>query len=81
MKTKYKYIEMIEVTDVPPDELPYWSVINSKHKAELGRISWYWMWRQKVFFPNRDSILVFFSSDCLRDIADFIEQLKRKEDK
>ena len=77
MKTKYRLIEVVKV-DVDPDELPCWSVRNRYHRHELGKISWDRSWKQFVFCPNRDAMLIF-SSDCLEDIAHFINQLKEEK--
>ena len=38
----------------------------------LGEIRWFGRWRQYTFFPYPDSV---FNNECLRDIAEFLDEL------
>jgi len=75
MKTKYKYIEFREwkALAVGGRKTSTWDCINRKHKTVLGVVQWYGPWRQYVYLPYPDTVL---SPDCLRDIAEFMEQFK-----
>ena len=47
----------------------------AKSNATLGHIKWHAPWRCYAFYPE---IGTLYSPDCLRDIADFIEQRMRE---
>lgn len=59
-----------------------YDVINKNSGFKLGYIKWYPQWRQYCFFPVI-YLLTVFSSGCLKDIKNFIDDLmeKRKEGK
>ena len=68
MITVYKYIHFEEV------EHDLWMCSNNKTNAWLCTIEYYSPWRQYVtvqFDPD-----CVFNSSCLRNIAEFLEQLK-----
>lgn len=48
-----------------------WSVVNRKHKIDLGVIYWHSPWRQYVFAPIDETI---YSAGCMTDIAEFMEK-------
>ena len=54
-----------------------WWVANKHSDICIGNIGWFAAWRKYGFFPEEDMV---FEEDCLRDIADFIEN-KTKEHK
>jgi len=66
MKTKYKYIHFDELLDYG------YYCYNNKTDEDLGPVMYYSPWRQWVF--GKDPV---FNSSCLRDIADFLEQLNK----
>ena len=69
LKTEYKYI-------VFKKELGSWACKNKKHGDHLGTVVYSPMWKQFVFQPRSGTE---FSTDCLRDIADFLEQLNKQK--
>ena len=40
----------------------------------LGDIKWYASWRKYAFFPEPNTL---YEQDCLRDIANFLEEIKK----
>lgn len=70
MKVRHKYIHFEESCSAG-----FWSCLSNKDNFELGRISWYPAWRQYEihFDPN-----AVFNNSCMRDIADFLEQLNKE---
>lgn len=70
MKTEYKYINFVEIQTAPT---AIWACRNRKQKGNLGQVEWYGLWRRWIFVPGDGTV---FSSDCLTDIADFMNQLK-----
>jgi hypothetical protein len=45
---------------------------NDNSNTKLGMIKWRSGWRKYAFFPQTDTL---FESQCLRDIATFLDQL------
>ncbi len=70
MKTRYKFIHFVEITD--KFGALVWSCRNNYSNGRLGEIRWYSAWRQYVFEPTCFAI---YSVGCLKDINLFIEQL------
>lgn len=68
MKLKYTYIHFEEY---PDDEWVCW---NNNCKDILGQVRYYSRWRQYVI--EFEEVCVF-NSRCLRDVADFLEQLNK----
>ncbi len=60
-----KYIDIIQL---PQD--PFW-IVRNKYDETLGSIHWITHWRKYVFAPAPGCV---FEEDCLRDIAQFIEE-------
>jgi len=54
-----------------------WYVMAVKDGAILGFIEWYPKWRRFVFLPDYRPSVFVFEQDCLRDIANFIEENTR----
>ena len=53
-----------------------WDVLTADNEENfLGRIKWFGRWRKYSFFPASYTI---FENQCLRDIADFMEEEMRK---
>lgn len=69
LKTEYKFIRFEK-------ELTVWCCKNKKHGDMLGTISYCNAWKLFVFQPPSGTE---FSADCLRDIADFLEQLNKEK--
>jgi outer membrane PBP1 activator LpoA protein len=68
LKTKYKHIEFV----VNANE---WICIAHSTQAKLGTIQFHRYWKTHVYLPENS----LYSPDCLRDIADFLEQLNKKK--
>jgi hypothetical protein len=73
MKTKYKHIYFKKI----PPEKGLWYCFNNSTGIGLGCISWYAPWHQRVFEPA-PNIQAVFSDDCLKDIVDFMRQLREE---
>ena len=71
MKTEYTHI-CFEIIERKP-KTNVWVCLNKKSRQELGRIKWYGPWRQYCYHPSFQAV---YSASCLRDIVDFIDQLK-----
>ena len=81
MKTEYKHIEFIDVSDEYPERKTQVWVCQNKDNETLGYVEWFNRWRQYCF-NCEDQIILAVS--CLNDIANFIDQLhaerkRRKE--
>jgi len=76
MKTKYKYIEFAERKQ-SSDRAPYWVCTNSKNGGLLCLVEYYAPWRQ--FVISGVDIGVIFNGSCLRDIAEFLDQLNTQK--
>jgi len=72
MKTKYKHIYFEQISSLGRFHASY-ICRNNKTASMLGHIDWYPDWKRYVFEGGRNC---FFDASCLRDIIDFMEQLK-----
>jgi hypothetical protein len=74
MRTEYKYIKFEQWPAVAwTGKTSKWQcVANSDCSVSLGAVRWEGGWRQYVFWPDD---CCMFSNGCLRDIADFLDQL------
>lgn len=68
MKTRYKYIHF-EKDDPTLDR---WFCCNNKTNSEMAEIIYYEPWKQYVIEYMSEFV---FNNSCLRDIADFLDQL------
>ena len=73
LKTRYKYIQFVELPKKPLDIL--WQCLNNRSKEPLGVITFYKPWKQHVIQFNDGCV---FNNQCLKDIADFLEQLNKR---
>jgi hypothetical protein len=73
VKTDYKYIHFDKKFNLA--KTTAWSCINNSGGYELGEVKWNAGWREYCYFPLPTYSSVVYSSGCLKDIADFIEQL------
>ncbi len=48
-----------------------WHVAAKGLNEKLGEIKWFSHWRKYAFFPSDGTV---YEDDCLKDIAEFIEQ-------
>lgn len=65
MKTKYKFIHFVEVTS------NWWGCYNNRTKVHLGTVE---LFSEQYEFAGMRG--AWFTAGCLRDIADFMDQLK-----
>jgi len=72
MKTRYKYIHFDDVQDCG------WYCYNNRNDDSLGCVTFYPIWKQWVIDFRPDMV---FNNQCLRDIADFLDQLNKKPTK
>lgn len=68
-----KYIDFELVYQLP--KTARFAVRNIKSQSIVGYVKWYNGWRQYCFFPEPDCI---FSSECLNDIINFIQNEEEK---
>ena len=73
MKTKYKHIHFVAVVSGLKNKERY-KCMNNKSSAVLGEIFYYTPWRKYVFAMTEDAV---FDDSCLRDVINFLEQLKK----
>lgn len=71
MKTEYQYIKFAKIADKPKTSV--FGCYNTHHGEQLGVVKWYPSWRQYCYFPIVQAV---YSAGCLKDIQDFISQLK-----
>lgn len=71
MKARYQFIYFTE--SAYAGHL-IWICRDNKDRSELGRCHFYRDWHQWVFVQTGSQVV--FSAGCLRDIADFMDQLR-----
>ena len=76
-KTTYEYLvfEQVKVEGFNKTKTTPWTCMNLKSRGELGMVKWHGAWRQYCYFPTVQAV---YSSGCLSDIADFLNQLNKK---
>ncbi len=77
LKTEYKHIEFVELHPMPKTRA--FECLNKRSKLLLGTIKWQGGWRCYCYFTHAEK--AFYDSSCLKDIADFIEQLMEERKK
>ena len=77
MNTEYKDIHFDYRARGSNEDIKKWCCIDNKKGWELGFIIYYSEWKTNVFIPVGEATL--FSSSCLRDIAQFLEELNKVE--
>ena len=75
MKLRYKFIYFEKSTGYVGGRL-CWACKNKKTGGLLGWVVWYPPWKIWCLGPADSNGGIIFSADCLRDTADFMEQLK-----
>lgn len=63
---------------VPPKQVTQRWVIESLSGDYLGEVRWFPPWRRYAYTPSACSGIVWFEQDCLREIAQFIEDRTRE---
>ncbi len=72
MKIKYKFIYFAKCNSSSKGWL--WACMTNKNKGILGVITYYKWWKQHVIEFREGCV---FNNQCLKDIADFLEQLNK----
>ena len=55
-----------------------WRIVSAdENRFILGQVKWFGRWRRYCFFPSLIDSLVF-EQDCLRDLANFLEDETRE---
>lgn len=73
-----KWIKFIPNGTSPSGKTGRWSVQTVDGQHTLGEIAWYGPWRKYCFFPSVGAMAqTVFEWDCLRDIADQLQQLTK----
>jgi hypothetical protein len=72
LKTEYKYIHFVEGGIF--NNKPQYLCRNNKSKSILALIFYYKEWKQYCFTQYEQNVV--FNDGCLKDIIDFIKQLK-----
>ena len=58
----------------PKAKTRIWRVRNKGDTSILGEVKWYGPWRKYAFIVNCVGTTNVFEEDCLRDIANFVEE-------
>ena len=75
---KEKWIEFEYYPPKSGKKTSLWIVKSKSARCEIGLIKWHSAWRKYAFFPLP---VVVLEEDCLRDIAEVIEEATRKHKK
>ncbi len=71
LKTKYQYIHFVKVKC---EHMPY-TMHSNRSCFVMGTVHYFKPWKKYVIEPVSDYV---FDENCLRDIADFLDQLNEK---
>lgn len=74
---EYKYIEF-HLLDFNRDTRKFIYICCNKDNEELGTVEWYEPWNQYVY---KDLIKAIYSTTCLLDIADFVNEINNLKNK
>lgn len=74
MGTKTSYLSFPHTGWSKSQKTKVWGVVNTYEGREImiGQVKWYGPWRKYAFFPLGANTV--FEHNCLREIADFIEE-------
>jgi ABC-type uncharacterized transport system ATPase subunit len=76
IEKSYKWIIIRKVRDSKTGKTKIFNIINKKNSYTIGEIKWNGGWKEYCFYPAKKS---FYEETCLRDIAGFLEELKKKK--
>lgn len=71
-----KYIEFIHLDVSDSGKTDIWGVRTKEGAESLGVVSWFGRWRCYAFTPSENTV---FEKRCLRDIANFCEEITTKQ--
>ena len=74
MKTAYKHISFI--SNEMFQGKPRYTCINNKTTSPLADVFWYKSWKKFCITFREETV---FDEGCLRDIADFLDELKKAD--
>lgn len=78
MESIKKYIQIELRGTSPTGKTQRWRVHNFEHNTVIGWIKWYGAFKKYVFYAEtQDMDWVLFDSDCLRMIADFLDNVNK----
>ena len=78
IEKEYKWIIIREVKDSRTGKTKIFNVISKQNSYCIGEIKWNGAWKKYCIFPAKET---FFEETCLRNIADFLEELKKERKK
>lgn len=73
-----KWIEFKELPMCPDRKTKVFEVVAKEGSIKLGEIKWFGRWRKYTFNPVNNTV---FEQDCLKDITDFLLELKNERSK
>lgn len=76
MKTDYEFIHFVQVAQKPKTAV--FDCLNNRSSDKLGEVKWYPAWRQYCYFP---AVQAVYSAGCLRDIQEFLNNLRKTAEK
>lgn len=77
LKTEYRHLRFCSINTELLDGKILWNCRNTRTNDLLGGVDYYEEWGKYVFWSaNNKSV---FDSSCLRDIADFMDQLNKRK--
>lgn len=74
------WLEFSERATPPRQVTRHW-VVGTKLGDYLGEVKWYAPWRRYAYSPSGHSGMLWLEQDCLREIAQFIEDKTREHKK
>lgn len=78
MKTKSEFFRFVKTSEKTPNGV--YAVVSKYDNTLVGKIKWYWRWKQYGFFPEFPTVL---SQDGMKDISTYMDkltwELKEKE--
>jgi len=77
MQTKYEYL-LFEKAAQQPLKTSVWECKNAYSGTVLGIVKWYSGWRQYCYCPTVHTV---YGPGYLKDITDFMGQLKEEKEK
>jgi len=66
-----KWIDIDNVGKSKSGKTDIFNVYGKDTRSLLGHVSWFAPWRRYCFHPSQNTV---FEQDCLKDIANFIEE-------
>lgn len=73
-----KWINIKFLSDSPTAKTKIYEVTTKDDSQILGYIKWFGRWRKYAFYPESNTL---YEQDCLRDIANYIDDLMEKRKK